>query len=274
MTKFYFPAAIVVLSVCLFLGASWPGGQQNFQFRQNLDRLQQDQQIDQLRREQEQNQLQQQLNDLPHQPGEGAERREQLNDLQQHLDQLQLERQQNQLRQEQQLDQLRQEEQLNQPQGRQQFDQLQHEQQLQQLQQQQQIDQLREQQQRLQSATITESLAVVESRSSKERLCPNPIRKFASFLIETWAMISTTCGSTGSILWHDDAVVIPAIFSDASCAWPFPSVPAVMVNSDEKSRSSQVDISAAVDKQSRVLSSHSDRNHRTSSDTLPFLTFL
>ena len=71
MTKFYFRTAIVVLSVCLFLGASWPGGQQNFQFRQNLERLQQDQQIDQLRREQEQNQYSSSLTNSQHQPGEG-----------------------------------------------------------------------------------------------------------------------------------------------------------------------------------------------------------
>jgi septal ring factor EnvC (AmiA/AmiB activator) len=61
-----------------------------FQFQQNLEQLQQHQQIDQLRREQEQNQLQQQLNDIPHQPGEPMERRQQLNDLQQQLDQRQL----------------------------------------------------------------------------------------------------------------------------------------------------------------------------------------
>ena len=97
----------------------------------------------------EQNQLQQQLNDIPHQPGEPVERQQQLDDLQQQLEQRQLEQQQNQLRQEQQLDQLREEEQLNQPQRAQQFDQLQSQQQLDQLQQQQQIDQLREQQQKI-----------------------------------------------------------------------------------------------------------------------------
>ena len=66
MTKFYSRAAIVVVSAYLFLGASSASDQRDFQFRQNLEQLQQDQQIDQLRREQEQNQLQQQLNDIPH----------------------------------------------------------------------------------------------------------------------------------------------------------------------------------------------------------------
>jgi hypothetical protein len=72
---------IVVVSAYLFFGASTAGAQEDFQFRQNLEQLQQHQQIDQLRREQEQNQLQQELNDIPHQPGEPMERRQQLNDL-------------------------------------------------------------------------------------------------------------------------------------------------------------------------------------------------
>ena len=48
MTKFYSRAAIVVLSGYLFLGASSAGDQGDFQFRQNLEQLQQDQQIEQL----------------------------------------------------------------------------------------------------------------------------------------------------------------------------------------------------------------------------------
>ena len=103
--------------------------------------------IDQLRRQQEQNERQQ-LNEIPLQPGEGSERRQQLNNLDQELDPLQLERQQNQIQQQQQLDRLHQENQLNPRQQRQQFDQFQHEQQLQQLQQQQQIDRLREEQEK------------------------------------------------------------------------------------------------------------------------------
>ena len=148
MRKFYSLAAIVALSLYLLSGVGSPAPQRNYQFQQNLEQLQQNQQIDQLRREQEQNHLQEQLN-TPHQPGEGVERRQQLNDQQQRLDELQLERQQNQLRQEQQLNQLQQERQLYQSERGQQLDQFQREQQLEQLQQQQQIDQLREQQQKI-----------------------------------------------------------------------------------------------------------------------------
>src|SRR5215813_7865603 len=99
MTKFYSRAGIVVLSVYLLPGVGSPGFQRNYRFQQNLE-----QQIDQLRRQQEQNERQQ-LNEIPLQPGEGSERRQQLNNLHQQLDQLQLERQQNQIQQQQQLDQ-------------------------------------------------------------------------------------------------------------------------------------------------------------------------
>ena len=149
MRKFYSLAAIVALSLYLLSGVGSPAPQRNYQLQQNLEQLQQNQQIDQLRREQEQNQLQEQLNTIPHQPAEGVERRQQLNDQQQRLDELQLERQQNQLRQEQELNQLQQERQLDQSERGQQLDQFQREQQLEQLQQQQQIDQLREQQQKI-----------------------------------------------------------------------------------------------------------------------------
>jgi hypothetical protein len=63
MTNFYSCAWIVLLSASLFLGASSPGAQRDYQFRQNLEQLQRDQQIDQLRRQQEQNERRQ-LNEI------------------------------------------------------------------------------------------------------------------------------------------------------------------------------------------------------------------
>src|SRR4030095_9189995 len=107
MRKFYSRAAIVVVSAYLFFGAGSVGNQGDFRVRQNLEQLPKDQQIDSLRREQEQNQLQQQLNDIPHQPGEPVERQQQLNNLQQQLDQRQLAQQQNQLREQHQPHQFR-----------------------------------------------------------------------------------------------------------------------------------------------------------------------
>ena len=72
MANFYSCAWIVFLSASLFLGASSPGAQRDYQFRQNLEQLQRDQQIDQLRRQQEQNERRQ-LNEIPRQPAEGLE---------------------------------------------------------------------------------------------------------------------------------------------------------------------------------------------------------